>query len=1021
MSVTGRLAWTLVSGLLLSSLFGVYVGLVSPRLAVPRRAEPLAAGSDDFPSGPPRDNAEWARRYLPEWAVTARWQGRWGQTYFFAGRQEAIDEARVVRFAPFALIHVPVTASDDSTTGPATGPRAGEAEPVVILADSAVVRFPDSVDLDDPDPRLAIGCRLDGAVEVIGADGLRIRGGNFLFDREAMMVVSNDPVRLAWSGHTGRADGVEVQLGNSVGGRPEDSGTRSPVSRRVGLPAGPIESVRLLRDVELEMALENRDVSAKVTGRSRPWKISCDGPMVVDPVRLLATFVDTVRVQRPAESGQWDNLDCQRLSLRFRRHDASTSGQGTGPAQKPAQVRQADSVLRFVQFEALGAPVRVTSVVQDLEARTNRLVYRADGGTMELAGEVAAVWKRGRLVCDQVVLSRGADGRIDRANCRGAGTMTWQHPGPRPVPLMASWSGRMTFSPEPGSSLDLVVLEGKPLVRYGVGSALTAESIRIWLNRDPDRRLVGQAGSLSTSARITRLIARDQVGVIMPGAYVGTGLLDVSFEPLPVSKVVGASATRPVEPLISAGDKAEEPDSPVDPAVVSSKSIRGRVGMPTGGGDWVLREAVIEGGVRLVRESSSGDDPVQVDGERIRIAETPGGGQGVTIEGRPAVLKSGDDTLSGPMIRLDNSSGRGSVEGSGSLSMPVEQLLSGDRAPRGTRLEVRWEERLVLDGAKFSFLGDVKSELGDSRVDCEQLDVTLSRAPDLSINGRGDRDLEFKTLMFRHSVHLTRYTFDPAGDGLGPTSRAKSPRLSEILKARLANLQVDLSTRDTKALGPGWIQFWQRGQRRHVPLAPTVLARANLPLELDAADWQYLRVDFSKSSEGNMDRGFATFDDQVQVVTGHVSRPGDVIDPDRLGRDAGWLQCDSLQVTREAVPGQEANAGVIPVSGSPTGLSSRPRRLIRGSLTLQARGDATGAGRLSSQSWFARAETISFNESSGRVVMSSAGQQKATLWRRNSENGPYSRVDARRLLMSLKTGEVVLDRASTTRFVPEGG
>ena len=684
-------------------------------------------------------------------------------------------------------------------------------------------------------------------------------------------------------------------------------------------------------------------------------------------------------------------------------------------------------MLHFVQFEALGAPVRVGSVVQDLEARANRLVYRADGGTMELQGEVSAVWKRGRLVCDQVVLSRGADGRIDRANCRGAGTMTWQQPGPRPVPFMASWSGRMTFTPDPGSSLDLVVLEGKPLVRYGVGSALTAESIRIWLNRDRDRIDAGRAVSLSTSARITRLIARDQVGVIMPGAYVGTGLLDVSFEPLPVSKVVGASATRPAETLIPAGEKAKESDSPVNPAVVSSKSIRGRVGMPTGGGDWVLREVVIEGGVRLVRESSSGDDPVQMDGERIRITEASGGGQGVTIVGRPAVLKSGDGKLSGPAIRLDNSSGRGSVEGSGSLSMPAEQLLSGDPAPRGTRLEVRWEERLVLDGAKFSFLGDVKSELGDSRVDCEQLDVTLSRAPDLSIKGRGGRDLELKTLMFRHSVHLTRYTFDPAGDGVDQTSassRAKGPRLSEILKARLANLQVDLSTRDTKALGPGWIQFWQRGQRRPVPLAPTVLARANLPLELDAADWQYLRVDFSRSSEGNMDRGFATFDDQVQVVTGHVSRPGDVIDPDRLGRDAGWLQCNSLQVTREAVPGQEANAGmdgVIPVSGSPTSPSSRPRRLTRGSLTLQARGDATGAGRLSSQSWFARAETISFNESSGRVVMSSAGQQKATLWRRNSENGPYSRVDARRLLMSLKTGEVVLDRASTTRFVPEGG
>ena len=75
MSVTRRLAWTLVSGLLLSSLYGAYAGVVSPWLQVPQRAKPLSVTAEDFPSGPPPENAVWARKYLPEWAVTARW--RW--------------------------------------------------------------------------------------------------------------------------------------------------------------------------------------------------------------------------------------------------------------------------------------------------------------------------------------------------------------------------------------------------------------------------------------------------------------------------------------------------------------------------------------------------------------------------------------------------------------------------------------------------------------------------------------------------------------------------------------------------------------------------------------------------------------------------------------------------------------------------------------------------------------------------------------------------------------------------------
>ena len=74
---------------------------------------------------------------------------------------------------------------------------------------------------------------------------------------------------------------------------------------------------------------------------------------------------------------------------------------------------------------------------------------------------------------------------------------------------------------------------------------------------------------------------------------------------------------------------------------------------------------------------------------------------------------------------------------------------------------------------------------------------------------------------------------------------------------------------------------------------------------------------------------------------------------------------------------------------------------------------------MSGQSWYGRAETISFNESSGQVVLSSLGSQKATLWRRDREDSPFSRVDAQRLVMSLRTKEVILDRAAATRLVPK--
>ena len=993
MSVTRRLAWTLVSGLLLTSLSGAYSGFVSSLLAVPKRDRPLKEPAMDFPSGPPPENAVWAQRYLPEWAVTARWQGRWGQTYFFAGRQMAVDEESAVRCAPFALVHVP----DSDPALPRGNP--GKV-PVVILADSAVVRFPDSVDLDDPDPRLAVGCRLDGAVEVTGPDGLAIRGENFRFDREAMLVASLEPVQLAWSGHTGRADGAEVHLGESQ------------VTKPAGLPAGPVRAVRLIRNVDLQMSLSRQVDDPDGGNQSGRWRITCEGSMVVDPVQLVATLSNSVQVRRPTGTDHWDSLACRQLTLQFRRRVGAmleSDGQGS---------------LEFVQFQASGAPVQVGSIENDLEAQANWLGYRADAGTIELQGDVAARWERGQLSTQHVLLSRGKDGRIQRALCRGAGTMTWKQPGNPPVPVTAGWSKQMTLAPEPGTNQDLVVLEGKPVARYRTDSALTADSIRIWISRGdvPAGRGNGVGGT-----RVTRLIARDQVGVLTPDGYVHTALLDMAFEPISARKRAGEKSRRlNGQPTLGSGPGRVRPDEQGKRMEFWAESIRGRLGVPPAGGELALLEVVTEGRVGLSRPAQQDADPVEITGDRVRIVETDGGGHGLTIVGQPAVLRSGSHEINGPSIAVNSTSGRGSVDGSGTLSMPVDRLLSGDPAPPGTRLKVRWDEKLVLDGKEISFLGGVKSELADSRVDCDQLDVTLNRSPDLSVDTTRWHDIEFKMLRFRHSVRLTRYVFTPVGESGQQHTSKRGPRshLAEILKARLANLQIDMVTRDSNADGPGWIQTWRRGRRRQGPLAPAALARANLPLELDAANWQYLRIDFARGSQGNIDRGFATFDDQVQVVSGQVSRPGDIVDPDRLGRDSGWMQCDSLQVTQERIAsnksespdGRPGSASVVlPVAGATTEPASATRR----SLTLQARGDATGAGRMSGQSWYGRAETISFNESSGQVVLSSLGSQKATLWRRDREDSPFSRVDAQRLVMSIRTKEVILDRAAATRLVPK--
>lgn len=994
MNMTRRLAWTMVTGLLLSSLYGTYAGLVSPLLLVPQKTRALSDTSADFPSGPPPENAVWARRFLPEWAETARWQGRWGRTYFFAGQQESIAADAAVRCAPFALLHIPDVSR----------PEAPGRVPVIILADAAVIRFPDSVDLDDPDPRMALGCRLDGAVEITGADGLSIRGGNFVFDRQELLVASNDPVQLAWAGHTGRADGVEVKLGAIRGGQ-----------KPVGLPVGPVRAVRLMRNVELELALPVQGAGENPSVAAANWRIDCDGPLAVDPVRLVAEFFNNVTVKRPTVLDQWDTLECQQLGLRFRRKP--------DPMKAKPGDRSGRESMEFVQLVAAGTPVSVGSVARDLEARSRRVVYQAETGTVELRGDVVARWKQGQLNCQHAVLARGVDGRIDRASCRGSGSLTWQQPGTPTLPMIARWSRQMTLAPDPETGQDLVVLDGQPVVKYGTDSALTANSIRIWLARD-SRRSKGEPGSVGARGegiQPKRLIAREKVGAITPQAYVFTSLLDVTFEPVAASADQRSPTSRSGDsPAVSGGPATRFPDESTNPPVVHAESIRARLSVPSDGGGWALQELVTRGQVRVSHQKRATDDPVEISGDRVRIVKTKGDDYGLTISGRPARGVLGERKISGAEIQLDPHSGKGSVEGSGTLSVPLVRTVLSDGVRPGARLQIRWDERLVLDGTKLSFLGDVKAELENSRINCQQLDVTLNRPPEFSINSKDRQEIDIRTLRFRHSVRLTRYEFAPDKDAAGkaPPTNGSRPPVSKVSKARLASLTIEMSTGDAEAEGPGWIQCWWRGQSKKVPLAPVTLALANMPLVLDAAHWQYLRVDFARKSRGNIEYRFATFDDQVQGVWGQVARPGDTVDPDRLGRDAGWLQCDSLQVTQER---PDANTNRTRPGNSAKTVSVKPLADSAGqNFTLQARGDATCAGRVAGQVYYGRAETISLNEATNRIVLSSLGTQKATLWRRTRDNGPNFRVDAQRVVYSPRNNELVLDRTVSGQVVPAG-
>lgn len=952
-----RVLLTTTTALLLCSIYGAYAGLVTPLLAPPRRTPPAVSQLATGPIGPPRENRAWAERYLPGWAATAHWQGRWGDTFFFAGRQVDVEDNGAVRCAPFALLHTAGTRLEDARP------------PIVVLAESALVRFPDNVDVADPDPRSAIGCALDGAVQITGPNGLAVTGGNFVFERSTMQVRSEEAVSLAWQTHRGEARGLEVVL-------------RSPESPDA--EKGPIETLRLYRDVRLQLNFPPRPPlpKSKATGEAvgvEAWVLESDGRLEIDPSQLTATLDRNVRVQRPTSADTWDRLQCRRLVLRFA--PAGT----TGPTrQRPA----------FAGLEAVGEPVVVESTQHELKARAATLGYDASQQRVEMSGRVVARWGLGRLKCDQLEMTRGLDGRIERAVCRGSGSLTWPQAGTPPKTITARWSRQLRLFPEPGSGLDVVELDGQPLIGYGPDVALSAESIKFWFQRTAPAALPeDEAGE---TARVPlqpkRLTASRQVAAMSPQAYVTTSRLSVSFEPIDGLQL---SADRRGSSRPGGGRRSKASPKEVDRAsdlrsVINAETIRARLGTSADRQELTLLEAVSEGNVQVSQEGRGEagreeQQPYKLRGDRVQFINSVETGKRVSIDGRPARIWSGMRSISGDRITLERDSGRGLVEGRGTMTVPVKRGLSREVVAGEIPLRVSWTERLSLAGETLKIVGDVAAEWRQKwrrqRLSCAQMEVALVGVPGSESNSADWRDIEIQSLRCRHVVRVHDLSY-------------ADKEVSHVLKSRMADLWYNVKTGEFHTGGPGWLEFWQKGQPRPTPLAPTATARANTPLALDGSRWQYLRIDFADVATGNTRDSHATFHEQVQVLQGPVTGPQESIDADRLGRGDGWLRCDSLQVSQAT-------------------RTKGPR-----TFTLLANGNSSFSGQAAGQTFFGRADTVSYDKARDRYVLRSFGQRKATLWRKDRRGGPFVRAEAQRVEFSNRNRQLVLDR--TTEVSKDG-
>jgi lipopolysaccharide export system protein LptA len=394
-----------------------------------------------------------------------------------------------------------------------------------------------------------------------------------------------------------------------------------------------------------------------------------------------------------------------------------------------------------------------------------------------------------------------------------------------------------------------------------------------------------------------------------------------------------------------------------------------------------VSEVWTQGHVQVRQMHAPDELPLHMTGERLYVQNRAKDDQLMTLRGSPAHVRDRGMHIEGQQISLDRQKNHSKVNGAGLLQLPVKRSLDGEELKEPKLLDVEWEEEMNFDGLNAKFLGNVRAVLNNdgmrSNMRCEEMDVELTRRISFTEN-RGDADdkdrpnAEIARVFCKDGVEFDSYNYEDT-------------KLTEVRRGHFAEFTVNQVTGDTTGQGPGWIMGWRRGRGKRAGLTPNATVKANRALKPDSAEWEYMRIDFAGTADGNLQQKFNTFSEHVQIIYGPVERALMVIESDNLTKDAGRMGCQNLRITQNE-PQEKDQPGHVELL-------------------------ATGNVDLEGRTFNARADSVSFDESKGLYTLRSQGQREATIWRQTQLGGDLSRADARLMYFIPARNILKLDQA----------
>ncbi|MCH7990302.1 MAG: hypothetical protein IID46_14265 [Planctomycetes bacterium] len=601
-----------------------------------------------------------------------------------------------------------------------------------------------------------------------------------------------------------------------------------------------------------------------------------------------------------------------------------------------------------------------------------------------------------------ITLVHDRKGTVSSLWCRGKGWLRAVDAQTGQQKLIAQWNKQMRKYTDQISGLDIVDLQDNAiLIQPEQQVSLSAEFIRFWIKKNEFEK----RSQSSEQYALQRLVAERNVTMDGIDMHAKTKRLEINFEqdvtgPPHSNPFIGTESKqqprtvfqtasyreRSTHVAIRGNDRSRtgstKRSSKRGPMNITADSIRVRVLQGKDQQQAKIAEVWTNGNVNVRQSRTPGEAPLIITGNKMHVVNRSDDDQLIHISGKPAHIRDPQMQIEGTNIYLDRGRNLAWVEGEGLLRRPVKKTLEGEKLDRAQMLDVWWTEQMKFDGETAQFFGDVRMVLGNHHVTCQEMSVLMTKRLSFT-DENSDDDVEISLVICKDNVDFNSRKYE-------------GNQLVGVRQGRFVDLTLNPLTGETQGAGPGWITSWSRGRGKRAGLTPDATVKANSPLKPDSKNWEYFRIDFSGKMIGNTKSRTTQFHDHVQIVYGPVLRPLDVLDPDNLPKDGGWMRSDKLRVTQHKINPSPRSA-------------KKPSRYI----DMQAEGNAKLQGR----SFHARAMFINYDESKEIYVLRSLAPYKVTMWRQTTFGGKKARAVAQQMVFWPARNKLQLDDATELQGV----